>query len=68
MHRLTLSTAVATLIALPALAQEAPNPVPVIPAPEAAAPQATDTNLQTEPPLITPARKSNCAHSKQVMS
>ena len=68
MLRLTVPAAFAALIALPAFAQEAPKPVPVIPAPEAATPQATDTNLQTEPPLITPARKSNCGHAKQVMS
>lgn len=66
MFRLTISTAFAALLALPALAQEANTPVPV---PEAQAmPQATDTNLQTEPATITPARKSNCMRDKHVMS
>lgn len=67
MYRLIVPTAFAALIALPGFAQEAPKPVPVIPAPQTA-PEATDTKLQTEKPLMTPARKSNCAHSKQVMS
>ncbi len=69
--RLRIATpfVLAVLMAAPALAQEARTTVPVIPAPTAqTAPQATDTRLQSQPATVTPARKSNCARSKQVMS
>lgn len=68
-RRILAALALVPLTALPALAQEAeetpkPLPVPTV----QTAPEATDTNLQSEPKLITPARKSNCSHSRQVMS
>lgn len=69
MFRLTLPLVAAALLAVPAMAQDAETPVPVIPAPQTRpAPQATDTNLQSEPATITPARKSNCMRDRQVMS
>lgn len=69
MFRLSVPLALAAMLALPAFAQEAETPVPIIPAPDTqTAPQATETNLQTEPATITPARKSNCMRDKHVMS
>lgn len=69
-YRIAAPLVLAAFLAAPAIAQEAETTVPVIRAPEAqTAPQATDTKLQqSEPATITPARKSNCFGSKQVMS
>lgn len=66
MFRLTIPVAFAALMALPAVAQDAPAPVPT---PEAQpAPQATETNVPTETMPVIPARKSNCSRDKHVMS
>lgn len=67
-RRIFAVLAVVPLTALPALAQQAETPKPV-PAPAVqTAPEAGDANLQTQPKLITPARKSNCLRDRQVMS
>jgi hypothetical protein len=67
-HALTLALA-ATLLAAPALAQDATtgtepvNPVVILPAPVE-----TDANLQTTPETIKPASGSRCGMSKAVTS
>lgn len=69
MPRLTVSAAVAALLALPAVAQETPTPVPVIPAPQTqATPQTGDAQGETRPQPIAPARKATCSDRKQVTS
>ncbi|MCF3973804.1 hypothetical protein [Paracoccus salsus] len=69
MHaRILVSVGLSALLAMPALAQQAETVTPTITAPEQPATRATDGQLQSEPATITPARKSNCARDKHVMS
>ncbi|MBU3029178.1 hypothetical protein [Paracoccus marinaquae] len=70
LRRILAAFALVPLTALPVLAQqvEAPKPVPA-PAPAVqTAPAAGEVNQQSQPELITPARKSNCSHARQVTS
>lgn len=68
-RRILAALALVALTASPVLAQEAEETTKPLPAPGVqTAPEAADSNLQTEPKLITPARKSDCSHSRQVMS
>lgn len=65
-RRILAACAVVSVTALPVLAQETrtPTPAPTV----QTTPGATETNLQDKPTLITPARKSSCGMSRQVMS
>ncbi|MDP5306919.1 hypothetical protein [Paracoccus spongiarum] len=65
-RRILAALALVPLLSMPALSQQTPAPAPA-PAPQVT-PEATDSNLQTKPKLITPARKSNCGGARQVMS
>lgn len=58
----------ASLLAAPALAQEAATGEPAKPVVILPAPAETDANLQTTPETIKPASGSRCGQSKAVTS